>query len=66
MLTPKGLAPCGRDAPRDAAVTLTGWGGRIGLARFRGACPKDGGRLRLYDKPVRWESDVTTGKLKVA
>ena len=44
---------------------LTGWGRRIGLARMTGTCPVDGGRLRFYDKPVRWAYDLNTGKRKV-
>lgn len=31
---------------------VTGWGGRVGIAKLEGACPRDGAALRFYDKPV--------------
>ena len=40
---------------------LTGWGGRIGVARFTGTC-YCGGRLRFYNKPVEWIEDLNTGR----
>lgn len=43
---------------------LTGWGGRIGLAKLEGSCPRDGAALRFYDKPIEWVKDPTTGRQK--
>lgn len=48
--------------PSSLLPALTGWGGRIGLARFKGRCAC-GGRLRFYKKPVRWVENLNTGKL---
>lgn len=45
--------------------SITGWGGRIGLAKLQGDCPKCGGKLIFYDKPVEWISDVQSGRRKV-
>lgn len=44
---------------------LTGWGGRIGVARFTGKC-HCGGRLRFYNKPVEWIDDLSTGRRRAA
>jgi len=51
-------------SPLPWLPTLTGWGGRIGLARLQGECPIDGGKLRFYDKPSKW-IDYTDGRRKV-
>ena len=52
-------------SPLSWLPTVTGWGGRIGLARLEGSCPIDGGRLRFYDKPVSWIHYPETGRRKV-
>jgi hypothetical protein len=52
-------------APVSWLPTLTGWGGRIGLARLQGNCPICGGRFRFYDKPSRWIDYEETGRRKV-
>lgn len=52
-------------SPLPWLPTLTGWGGRIGLARLQGTCPIDGGRLRFYDKPSKWIDYPDTGRRKV-
>lgn len=44
---------------------VTGWGGRVGLAKLQGRCPNCGGSLRFYDKPMTWIDDLSTGKRKV-
>lgn len=43
---------------------LTGWGHRLGLARFEGRCEKCPGRLRFYNKPMEWllNADGSRGK----
>lgn len=41
-------------SPVSWLPAITGWGGRLGLARFEGTCPIDGGRLRFYNKAVEW------------
>lgn len=51
-------------SPLPWLPTLTGWGGRIGLARLQGKCPIDGGKLRFYDKPSKW-IDYSNGRQKV-
>lgn len=49
-------------SPLSALPAITGWGGRIGLARLRGKCTC-GGRLRFYNKPVGYSSPhPQTGK----
>lgn len=52
-------------SPLPWLPTLTGWGGRIGLARLQGGCPIDGGKLRFYDKPTKWIDYPDTGRRKV-
>jgi hypothetical protein len=47
--------------PSSILPALTGWGGRIGIARFKGRC-SCGGRLRFYDKPIEWVENLETGK----
>lgn len=44
---------------------LTGWGGRVGLAKLEGRCPRDGAALRFYNKPIKWVEDLKTGKRKI-
>lgn len=44
---------------------ITGWGGRVGLAKFRGRCPICGGNLRFYDKPTHWIEDLQSGRRKI-
>ncbi|MBB6405681.1 hypothetical protein [Arthrobacter sp. AZCC_0090] len=44
---------------------LTGWGGRIGLARLQGTCPICEGRLKFYDKPTKWITYLETDRRKV-
>lgn len=41
-------------SPISWLPSITGWGGHLGLARHEGVCTLCGGRLRFYDKPVRW------------
>lgn len=52
-------------SPWSFLPSITGWGGRIGLAKLQGECPKCGGDLRFYNKPVEWITDVQSGKIKV-
>ncbi len=44
---------------------VTGWGGQVGLARLGGQCPICDGKLRFYDKPMRWVDNVEAGRRKV-
>lgn len=52
-------------SPLSWLPALTGWGGRIGLARLKGTCPICGGRFRFYDKPTNWIDNLETGHRKV-
>jgi hypothetical protein len=45
--------------------SVTGWGGKIGLAKLQGKCPKCDGDLRFYNKPTEWVTDYQSGRTKV-
>lgn len=52
-------------SPISWLPALTGWGGRVGLARFTGDCSICGGSLKFYDKPTQWIVNLETRKRKV-
>ena len=45
--------------------SITGWGGKIGLAKLQGKCPKCDGDLRFYNKPTEWVTEYPSGRTKV-
>lgn len=52
-------------SPLHILPSVTGWGGRIGLARLEGSCPTCGGSLKFYNKPIEWLTYPQSGRKKV-
>lgn len=52
-------------SPLSWFPTLTGWGGRIGLARLQGTCSICRDKLRFYDKPTKWILNLETYRRQV-
>jgi hypothetical protein len=46
--------------------SITGWGGKIGLAKLQGKCPKCDGNLKFYNRPTEWVTEHPSGRTRVS